>query len=212
MSSPRAATKTDRQMEDTMLAVSGDPERVGALAAARAFKRSWIELAEALHRVGDQGLWEGWGFKTFEAYCRIELHLKKATVAKLLGSYRFLESNAPRVLRRSPDDESAPVPSLEAVDFAMRADRRGAADEGTMRAIKSAVFEEGIEAPLLSRRFKEVAFPVERRNRDEELRAQIASTARRLAALLADEDSPVPRGPAAAVEEAIGQLLEAIEN
>ena len=47
-------TKTDRQMEDRMLAVSSDPERADTLAKARAFKRTWLELAEALSRVQSQ--------------------------------------------------------------------------------------------------------------------------------------------------------------
>ena len=44
-------TKTDRAMEDRLLAVFGDPERADTLAKARAFKRTWLELADALARV-----------------------------------------------------------------------------------------------------------------------------------------------------------------
>lgn len=211
MATPRTATKTDRQMEDTMAAVAHDPERVRVLSAARAFKRSWIELAEALRKVADQASWETWGYRSFEDYCRLELHIKKPTVDKLLGSYRFLEANAPRVLdrRREP---TAPVPSLEAVDFVRRAEQRGAADADTMREIESAVFDEGIEGAPLTRRFKEVAFPVDRRSRRDEIQAHIAATARKLVALMADEDSPVARDVAQNVEEVIGLLLESIEN
>jgi hypothetical protein len=211
MATTHTATKTDRQMEQIMAAVAGDPERHGALSAARAFKRSWIELAAALRGIADNNSFEGWGYKSFHDYCRIELHLKPATVGKLLGSYRFLESSAPQVLerRRSPD---APLPSLEAVDFVRRAEQRGAADAETMRAIEAAVYEEGVEGAPLSRRFKEVAFPVDRRTREDELRAQLAAAGRKLVALLADEDSPVRRDIAAQVEESVGLLLEAIEN
>jgi hypothetical protein len=211
MASPQSATKTDRLMEQTMAAVANDPERHGALSAARAFKRSWIELASALRGVSDDGAWERWGYKSFPDYCRIELHLKPATVGKLLGSYRFLESNAPQVLERRREPNAA-LPSLEAVDFVRRAEQRGAADAETMKAIETAVYEEGVEGAGLSRRFKEVAFPVDRRSRDQELRAQIAAAARRLVALLADEDAPVRRDVATGVEEAVGLLLEAIEN
>ena len=41
-------TKTDRQMEDRMIAVANDPMRSDTLQKARAFKRTWLELAEAL--------------------------------------------------------------------------------------------------------------------------------------------------------------------
>jgi hypothetical protein len=47
-------TKTDRQMEDRMHAVSGDAERADTLQKARAFKRTWLELAEALTRANDK--------------------------------------------------------------------------------------------------------------------------------------------------------------
>src|SRR5262250_3560383 len=94
-------TKTDRQMEDRMLAVADDPVRADTLQKARAFKRTWLELAEALARVNEKRLWQGWGFTDFDAYCRKELHLRGSTVAKLLGSFRFLETSAPRVIERA---------------------------------------------------------------------------------------------------------------
>src|SRR5438093_8283287 len=82
-------TKTDRQMEDRMIAVAGDPLRADTLAKARAFKRTWLELAEALTKVQHASSFRDWGYDDFDAYCRKELHLRSSTVAKLLGSYRF---------------------------------------------------------------------------------------------------------------------------
>src|SRR5688572_8542849 len=135
-------TKTDRKMEDTMLAVSDDPVRADTVAKARAFKRTWLELAEALTRVSDKRLWEKWGFTDFDAYCRKELHLRGSTVAKLLGSYRFLETSAPRVIERARGDhfgggfESSPIPSLPAVEFVQKATERAAADPETLETIQ----------------------------------------------------------------------------
>jgi len=97
-------TKTDRQMEDRMMAVANDPLRADTLQKARSFKRTWLELAEALTKVQAARSWEGWGFPDFDAYCRKELHLRGSTVAKLLGSYRFLETSAPRVIERARED------------------------------------------------------------------------------------------------------------
>src|SRR5580692_1519909 len=107
-------TKTDRQMEDRLLAVAGDPLRADTLAKARAFKRTWLELAEALTRVQSGRSCEGWGYPDFDSYCRKELHLRGSTVAKLLGSYRFLETSAPRVIERAraTDHFESPIPSL----------------------------------------------------------------------------------------------------
>ncbi|MBK7538428.1 MAG: hypothetical protein IPI49_24300 [Myxococcales bacterium] len=204
-------TKTDRQMEDRQQAVAGDAERADTLAKARAFKRTWLELAEALASVQHRGSWKRWGFEDFDAYCRNELHLRTSTVAKLLGSYRFLETSAPRVLERARGNEGT-VPSLGAVEFVAKATERGAADDETLSTIRRAAFDEGAEAPLLSRKFREVAFPEDERDRGERLRQAILQTARKLAQLVAEAGSPVPKRIAAKVEETVGELLESMEN
>jgi len=209
-------TKTDRQMEDQMLAVASDPMRADTLAKARAFKRTWLELAQALTRVSTERQWEGWGYPDFDAYCRKELHLRGSTVAKLLGSYRFLETSAPRVIERArtdaPSELVSPIPSLGAVEFVQRATERAAADPETLETIQRVAFDEGVDAPLLSRRFKDVAFPETERDKREKLRAVLAQTARRLASLVAEEGAPVPKKVAIRVEEVVGELLESIEN
>ena len=207
-------TKTDRVMEDRLLAVSGDPLRADTLQKARAFKRTWLELAEALTKVQSNRSWEQWGYTDFDAYCRKELHLRGSTVAKLLGSFRFLETSAPRVIERARDTETfdAPIPSQAAVEFVKRATEEGNADEETLRTIHRVAFDEGAEAPLLKKSFGEIVFPQTERERKEKLRQQIAGAARKLSALVAEDGSPVPRQLAIRVEETIGELLEAIEN
>src|SRR5262245_64080055 len=125
-------TKTDRQMEDRLLAVASDPVRADTLQKARAFKRTWLELAEALTKVQAGRSWENWGFTDFDAYCRKELHLRGSTVAKLLGSYRFLETSAPRVIERARHDHfESRIPSLPAVALVQQATARAAADGAT---------------------------------------------------------------------------------
>jgi hypothetical protein len=209
-------TKTDRQMEDRMVAVAGDPLRADTLQKARAFKRTWIELADVLTKVQANRSWEGWGFPDFDTYCRKELHLRGATVQKLLGSYRFLETSAPRVIERArdvePEDLSTPIPSLPVVEFVQKATERGAADAETLETIKRVAFEEGAEAPMLLKKFKDVAFPETASERKEKLRANIAQAARKLSTLIAEEGSPVPKNLAIRVEEMVGELLETIEN
>jgi hypothetical protein len=207
-------TKTDRAMEDRMLAVSGDNERADVLAKARMFKRTWLELAEALARVQHSEAWTRWGFTDFDAYCRKELHLRSATVAKLLGSYRFLQSSAPRVLERAHAAPEAPVPTMKAVEFVAKATERGAADEETLRTIHRAAFDEGHDAPVLARRFREVAFPevVEAKSdKGERLRGAMVQAARRLAQLVAEEDAPVSRALAIRLEETLGELIAELE-
>jgi hypothetical protein len=206
-------TKTDRQMEDRMMAVANDPLRADTLQKARAFKRTWLELAEALTKVQTHKSWEGWGFPDFDAYCRKELHLRGSTVAKLLGSYRFLETSAPRVIERAREENfEIPIPTLPAVEFVQKATERAAADAETMETIKRVAFEEGVDAPMLAKKFKDLAFPETEQSKREKQRTAIAQTARKLSALMAEEGSPVPKKLAIRVEEVVGELLEAIEN
>ena len=211
MRSPHAATKTDKALEDRMRAFAGDAERVELLARARSFKASWIELAEGLSTVFDNKSWERWGFEDFESYCKGELQLTPATAGKLLGSFRFLRTSAPKVLERAKQPErQAHVPSMRSVNFVARAAERGAADSSTMKEIRKAAFDEGAEPPVLTKRFGSVAFPVTDKEKAARLRRQIIGAARRLANLIADPDSPVPHKIASSVESSLGELLEAV--
>ena len=206
-------TKTDQMMEDRMLAVSSDPVRADTLQKARAFKRTWLELAEALSRVSEKKKWEGWGFSDFDAYCRKELHLRGSTVAKLLGSYRFLETSAPKVIERARTDHyESPIPSIATVEFVEKATAAGHADAETLRTIHRSAFEEGLEKPMLAKKYGEIVFPVTNADKKEKLRSAIAAAARRLSSLIAEDGAPVPKQLAIRVEETIGELLEAVEN
>jgi len=60
-----------------------------------------VARARGLAGVQARQAWEEWGYHDFDAYCRKELHLRSSAVAKLLGSYRFLETSAPRVIERA---------------------------------------------------------------------------------------------------------------
>ncbi len=213
MGTSKILTKTDRAMEDQMLAVSSDPVRADTLQKARAFKRTWLELAEVLNRANDKKLWEQWGFSDFDAYCRKELHLRGSTVQKLLGSYRFLETSAPRVIERARNDHfEAPIPSIQTVEFVEKATREGHADEETLATIRRGAFEEGLEKTVLAKKFGDLVFPVSASDRKEKQRAQIAAAARRLSSLVAEDGAPVPKALAIRIEEVVGELLEKIEN
>src|SRR4051812_8532298 len=147
-------TKTDRQMEDRMMAVAADPERADTLQKARAFKRTWLELAQALSKIQSENSWERWGFVDFDSYCKKELHLRGSTVAKLLGSYRFLETSAPRVIERARTDHyESPIPSVATVEFVQKATEKGAADEETLHSMHRMAFEEGGEVSVLRKEF-----------------------------------------------------------
>lgn len=206
-----ASTKTDRKLEDKMLAVADDPTRANVISKARTFKRSWLELGEALTLVLEKGSWEGWGYQSFDAYCKKELQITPSTAAKLTGSFRFLKTNVPTIIERSHRNEDAVIPDVKAVDFVQRAEERGAADEDTMAEIRRVAFDEGAQAPMLARRFKSVAFPVSPVEAESKLLGQLSNTAKKLASLIAEPDLPIPHDVAVEVEEAMGKLLEAVE-
>jgi len=206
-SQSQSQTKTDRDLENRILAVQGDDERVQALTKARAFKRSWIELAEILTRIFDRGSWEPWGFSSFEDYCKQELHIGKSTAVKLLGTFSFLKTSAPKIIERAHKQPNEPIPSVRAIDFVARAEKRGAADPTTLGEIRKAAFDEGIDAPTLTKRFKEVAFPVSGGERKTKLVGQLSSTGKRLAALIADPECPLDKSVAASIEAAVGKML-----
>ena len=190
-------TKTERLLEETMARYAGDAERVAALERARKFKRSWIDLAEILVRVREAESFQRWGFTTFDEYCTRELRLKRQTVDKLCASYGFLRANAPRLARAEPEDEDDivhPIPSWQAVDFVARAEERGAAEPGVLEEMKRAVFEDGAPMPVLSRKYREVAFPLDDDERRERIRGQILTTGRKLADLVAEPDAALGPG------------------
>jgi hypothetical protein len=205
-----AKTKTEERMEQAILDHANDDERVLCLTRAKKFKRTWIELAEVLVKVREKDSYRSWGFASFDDYVTRELHLRRGTVDKLLASYGFIRANAPRLLRAEDDDYAAPIPTWQAVDFVARAEERGAVNDETLDEMKRAVFEEGAPMPALSRKYREVAFPVADDEKKERSRAQIAAAARRLADLIADSEADVPRGLAEQVESVCGEVVAAM--
>jgi hypothetical protein len=203
-------SKTERIMEAAIEAHAADGERVSVLERAKKFKRSWIELAEVLVKVREGQSWRRWGFEDFDQYCARELHLKRGTVDKLCASYGFLRTNAPKLLRDEPEEYERPIPSWQAIDFVARAEERGAADDDTMAEMKRAVFDEGAPAPVLSRKYREVAFPVDDEEKRSRLRGQIAAAARKLADLIVEPDADIPIKLVKKVEEVCGEIGQAM--
>ena len=199
-------TKAEAQIEDAIRVHAGDAERVRVLERAKRFKRTWIELAEALVEGREGETHRRWGYGSFDEYVTRELRLKRGTVDKLCASYGFLRANAPRLLRDAPDDYVRPVPSWQAVDYVARAEERGAAPPEVLGEMKRAVFDEGAPAPLLARKYREVAFPMADDERRARLMAQIVAAGRRLAELV--QEAAPPRGLGEKVEAVVGEILE----
>jgi hypothetical protein len=87
-----------------------------------------------------------------------------------------------------------------------RAEERGAAEPEVLEEMKRAVFEEGAPMPVLSRKYREVAFPLDDDEKRERVRGQILAAGRKLADLVADPDAGLPRALAERVELLVGEL------
>ncbi len=200
-------TKTDEEMRAAAEEHANDPDRAELLQRARRFKASWIELAEGLTDVRRHGQWKKWGYDSFEAYAKSELHLRQETVDKLTGSFLFLQKRAPEVLKR--DGIEREIPTYQAVDFLRRAEESERAPSDAVRAVRERVLDEGAPLSAVSRQFKDVVFPVsdgDKRSRDA---AAVKNVATRLRDLLA-ETRAVPRKVASEAADAIERVLAAL--
>jgi len=200
----QAATKT--RGPEAIDSIPAESFRAQVVESSRRFKASWLDLARHLVRVRGEGLWQEWGFATFEAYCSKELRIKKATAQKLVMSYGFLEKHEPRAL----EDESVArnVPAVEVIEVLSRAAERGQLDEAAYRDVRESLWERPIEPSQLKRELAK-RFPepeAEEAPVDLELR-RFAAQARKLARELAGSKR-VPR----AVAERAAALAEDVEG
>lgn len=202
-------TKTEEALAEAEATHADDPERAELLRRARRFKTSWIELAEALTQAKRNGRWKDWGYESFEAYAKGELHLRQETVDKLTGSYSFLQRRAPAVLSRDPISE--PFPTYQAVDFLRRAEESDTAPREAVEEIRRRVIDEAAPLGSVSRAYRDVVFPVDEDTLVARDVAGVKNVARRLRELL-DATRAVPRKVASETAAALDRLLEAIED
>lgn len=191
-------------------AEGADPKRVALIRRARRFKRSWIEMAEALVEVRMSRAYEAWGYPDFFAYCADELLLKRRTVEKLTGSYHTIKRHAPDVLEGDGD-----VPSFDSVDYFTRAlARAGYNDEGwedvgpsetppeAIEELRQAVFAESRPVSSLRREFHPILFKKSDDEATREILEKASNHAERLCRLLPD----IPGLSKARVAEAAAAL------
>jgi hypothetical protein len=202
-------TKVDAALEAAEEAHLDDPERAELLRRTRRFKSSWIELAEALTEADRSGSWRRWGYESFDAYARGELHLRPETVQKLVGSFSFLKKRAPEVLDR--DGVRAHIPSYQAVDYLRRAESEERAPADAVDEIRKKVLDEGAGLPAVAKQFNEVVFPIDAATKRSRDAAGLKNVATRLKELLG-ETRAVPRRLADEVASSLEKLLATLEE
>jgi len=188
-----------------------DPLRLELVQRAQRFKRSWVELAEALQRLRASNGYQAWGYADLHEYCAKELSIRPATVDKLLLSLSTLAQHAPEVLQR--DGVARNIPSVDAVDFFSRAlgdeqrpgpFRRLDAPDELLDQLRSAVFDEGQSVRELRDRFAPVMNPRSESDERLELARKARGAAQRLREL-------VPEVPGLS-EARVGRVLAMLET
>jgi len=180
-----------------------DPYRQTVLAAARRFKSTWVELGKLLTRVSDEGLWEGWGFPSFEGYCAKELHIRKSTALKLTRSFSFLKRHEPEQVEREAFPERAPA--FEVVEVLADAEERGQLPPDEYQQIRESIWNPERPVSALKRELTE-RYPrpaPEPRPTSLQLR-RLAQAARKLAAELSacgEVPSPVAERASALADD-----------
>lgn len=207
------STKVDAALAAAERRHAKDPERAELIARARRFKASWIELAESLSSCQKSQRYTEWGFVSFEEYYRKELHLKTATVNKLVGSYAFLRRSAPEVLDR--DGLGEPIPSIQTIDFLRRAEEAvesGQAQADLLSEVRRAVLDDSLSLGKLNRQFKESLFPsdadVEAKKRRKELLRLVQRLVEMLELLRASDS--VPESVIQQTEDALRGLTDVL--
>lgn len=183
--------------------------RAEVVDSARRFKASWLDLARHLVRVRGEGLWQEWGYATFDAYCARELRIKKATAQKLVMSYGFLEKHEPDVLE--DEDRAKKAPSFEVIEVLSKAEERGQLDDQTYREVREKLWERPV-APAEIKRELAKRFPEPEPEASDEPAVdlslkRLAAQARKLARDLSG-NGKIPR----AVVERANALAEDVEE
>lgn len=223
-------TKKIDELAALLEKTGGDAQRLDVVRRTQKFKRSWIELAEALTKVRASKSFSRWGFEDFYDYCARELTLKRATVDKLTISYSTIQTHAPEVLEW--DGVAKAIPSYDAVDYFSRAvgpanEPEPAGDDGSpqksrkpgnaprdpelVREMKNAVFDEGTPVAELRKRFDPVLHPRPKGAEHLEMLTKASAYARKLAELLPDIDG-LPEKRVRKLEEELGALRENLES
>ena len=200
-------------LADRMEQGGGDPARVDIVRRAQRFKRSWVELGEGLTALRKSRRYEKWGYSDLADYCSKELHIKAATLEKLVLSYGALRTHAPEVLRR--DGVSREIPSLEAVDYFSRAvgpsdeddpgdkRRRLDAPREVLDELRAAVFDETRSVGELRKRFDPILRP-------KSAEADAVDGLRKLKAL-AERLSSAVQATEGVSEKRVGRVLAVME-
>ena len=140
----RRQSRGEADMDAQLSELDPSSERYQVLVAARTFKAAWVELGETLTLVREKNTYKGWGYASFDAYCRRELRIKQDTANKLTRSYAFLRDHEPEVLAQRETQE---MPSLDVVDLLSQAKERTKLSDDQLVTLREEVFAPEAKPP-----------------------------------------------------------------
>jgi hypothetical protein len=203
-------TSAENHIEKIMREVEPGSERYRVLDVARRFKSSWVQLGEELLKVDQEGLYQQWGYDSFEAYCQKEIRIRKPTAHKLTQAYRFLSREEPQLLaEHSP---MKPLPDYRNIDLLRQAREERSFAEDDYATLRQTIIEQERSHPTAVKCFKNLAPPSEDDARDpvRDYKKALAA-ARRLHLTLGELDAP-PDRHAEALAELIAWLEAALAD
>jgi hypothetical protein len=215
-------SKTEVAMAERLASLEPGSKRHETLEVALDFKRSWVRLAKHLAEIRGAKLYREWGYRTFEAYGKHELHLKKETLTKLVRSYDFLHRHERETLEQVERVDEAPpqepqepppeLPSYQALDILAEARQNPNLPEEDYRELRDQVFRDDPPPSTLRKLVKEKApEPAKPPTEDPTKRLRKAlGMAERLYGVLLEEQ--VPDGVQRSAEELVGGLRRLLEN
>lgn len=207
MGHPAAAAALESPEPSSPTPVEPGSFRHTVLGAAKRFKSTWVELGRLLVRVRDEGMFEAWGYATFEAYCIKELHIRRQTALKLTRSYSFLDRHEPREMKNT-EEITTRAPAFEVVEVLADAEERGQLNAEEYQSIRNTIWNPDKAPAELRREFTErFPRPAPEPVGDAVQLRRLAQAARRLAS-----DLKACRRISAAVAERAAALAEDVEE
>ena len=145
---------TNEIVNETLENIEAGTFRHQVLSESRLFSSNWIALGEQLTRVAKDMLFDNWGYKSFEEYCRIEVRLKKSTAIKLTNAWFFLSHEEPEIIKSV--ENGGKIPELEAVNILKKAKEAEGFTPEMYRNLKDSALESDKASSTLAREFKKM--------------------------------------------------------
>lgn len=149
-------------------------------------KTQWITVAQTLHSIWRDKLYEYWGHEKFETYTQSELGIKKPLALKMIKVYMFLENNEPHAVK--PEfavlREPALIPDLDAINVLRLTKMRDRISREDYAYLRRLVFDKAVSAADLRREAKRILSEKEEITAEEAQEALKKDIVRKLKGIL----------------------------